>query len=131
LPVFAFHIYPQFHEPQFTSDDILQELSVKLLRVTRLQNGFRLLAPECGAGFVKGNSGGDRLGGSVQGAVLKSGRVRLLRVELHQSGRVPVAHLAALGAEVAQDFFRRRRGLVGGASLAQPPQPRQPGLAAL
>lgn len=126
LTVFPFHIRSQFHQPQLAGGDILQELSVKLLRIAGLQDAFRLLPLEGGTGFLECDSGGDGLGWRPQSVVLKRSRVWLLRVKLHQSGRVPVTHLAALGAEVVQNLFRRRRGFAGGAALAQLPQPCQP-----
>jgi hypothetical protein len=130
LPVFAFHIRPKFDEAQFAVGHVLQKLRVKFLCVTGLKRAFRFLPQESRASFVEGDSGSDGLSGRAQGVILKRGGVRLLRVKLHQRGRVPVAHLAPLGTQLVENRFGCGPSLASGAGLPQLPQPRQPGLPA-
>src|SRR6266446_7959036 len=49
-----------------------------------------------------------------------------LGIELHQRGRVPVAHSAPLRAKVVEYLLCRRRILPGGGALPQSPELRQP-----
>src|SRR5712691_10274284 len=63
---------------------------------------------------------------SFKNLVLKGGRVGLLGIELHQRGRVPVAHSASLRAKVVEYLLCRRRMLPGGGALPQSPELRQP-----
>src|ERR1039457_5035977 len=126
LAIFALYIGAEFNQPNFTRGNVLQHLSIKLLRGAGDENALGLLALEGGARFVNGNPGCSDCGRSAQGEVLECGGVCLLRIELHQGRCVPVAHLTSLGSKVVKDYLSRGHRLARGGRFAQPGELRQP-----